>query len=90
VGWLRCSRRRCSISSDGLVDVLDSAEPSAGWDGLIAAHGPDARLYAAGGRSGPRFVVVTLAALVEEQDSCAGILQSGALAGALLMSRVRI
>lgn len=49
-----------------LVDVLDAADPSAGWDGLIGSHGATLAfmlfvvVFA-------RFAVVTLAALVEEQ-----------------------
>jgi ATP-binding cassette subfamily B multidrug efflux pump len=49
-----------------LVDVLDSAEPSAGWDGLIGAHGPMLAFMLLVVVLA-RFVVVTLAALVEEQ-----------------------
>lgn len=54
-----------------LVDVLDSAEPSAGWDGLIAAHGPTLAfmLFVV---VLARFLVVTLAALVEEQTVVPG------------------
>jgi len=54
-----------------LVDVLDAAEPSAGWDGLIAAHGPTLAfmLFVV---VLARFVVVTVAALVEEQTVVPG------------------
>ncbi|MCY0096188.1 ABC transporter ATP-binding protein [Hoeflea ulvae] len=54
-----------------LVDVLDAAEPSAGWDGLIAAHGPTLAfmLFVV---VVARFVVVTVAALVEEQTVIPG------------------
>ncbi|MDP2121586.1 MAG: ABC transporter ATP-binding protein [Hoeflea sp.] len=54
-----------------LVDVLDAAEPSAGWDGLIAAHGPTLAfmLFVV---VVARFVVVTVAALVEEQTVVPG------------------
>lgn len=54
-----------------LVDVLDTAEPSAGWDGLIAAHGPTLAFMLCVVLVG-RFVVVTLAALVEEQTVVPG------------------
>ena len=49
-----------------LVDVLDASEPAAGWDGLIAAHGPELAfmLFVV---VVARFAVVTVAALVEEQ-----------------------
>lgn len=49
-----------------LVDVLDTSQPSAGWDGLIAAHGPTLAfmLFVV---VLARFVVVSVAALVEEQ-----------------------
>lgn len=54
-----------------LVDVLDAAEPTAGWDGLIAAHGPTLAfmLFVV---VVARFVVVTVAALVEEQTVVPG------------------
>ncbi|KGF68004.1 multidrug ABC transporter ATP-binding protein [Hoeflea sp. BAL378] len=54
-----------------LVDVLDAAEPAAGWDGLIAAHGPTLAfmLFVV---VLARFVVVTVAALVEEQTVVPG------------------
>ncbi|MDP2734349.1 MAG: ABC transporter ATP-binding protein [Hoeflea sp.] len=54
-----------------LVDVLDAAEPQAGWDGLIAAHGPTLAfmLFVV---VLARFVVVTVAALVEEQTVVPG------------------
>ncbi|AKH99400.1 ABC-type multidrug transport system, ATPase and permease component [Hoeflea sp. IMCC20628] len=54
-----------------LVDVLDAAEPSAGWDGLIAAHGPTLAfmLFVV---IVARFLVVTVAALVEEQTVVPG------------------
>jgi len=54
-----------------LVDVLDAAEPTAGWDGLIAAHGPTLAfmLFVV---VLARFVVVTVAALVEEQTVVPG------------------
>jgi ATP-binding cassette subfamily B multidrug efflux pump len=54
-----------------LVDVLDTTEPSAGWDGLIAAHGPTLAFMLCVVLVG-RFVVVTLAALVEEQTVVPG------------------
>lgn len=49
-----------------IVDVLDTVEPWAGWDGLISVHGPELAfmlfvIIVA------RFVVTALAALVEEQ-----------------------
>ncbi|MEP3438260.1 MAG: ABC transporter ATP-binding protein, partial [Hoeflea sp.] len=54
-----------------LVDVLDAAEPAAGWEGLIAAHGPTLgfMLFVV---VLARFVVVTVAALVEEQTVVPG------------------
>ena len=54
-----------------LVDVLDAAEPAAGWDGLIAAHGPTLAfmLFVV---VLARFIVVTVAALVEEQTVVPG------------------
>ncbi len=54
-----------------LVDVLDTTEPSAGWDGLIATHGPTLAFMLCVVLVG-RFVVVTLAALVEEQTVVPG------------------
>ena len=54
-----------------LVDVLDAAEPAAGWDGLIAAHGP-ALAFMLFVVVLARFVVVTIAALVEEQTVVPG------------------
>lgn len=54
-----------------LVDVLDAADPSAGWDGLIAEHGQILAfmLFVV---ILARFVVVTVAALVEEQTVVPG------------------
>jgi len=54
-----------------LVDVLDAAEPSAGWDGLIASHGSTLAfmLFVV---IVARFLVVTVAALVEEQTVVPG------------------
>lgn len=54
-----------------LVDVLDAAEPSAGWDGLIASHGTTLAfmLFVV---IVARFLVVTIAALVEEQTVVPG------------------
>jgi len=54
-----------------LVDVLDAADPTAGWDGLIAAHGTTLgfMLFVV---VLARFAVVTIAALVEEQTVVPG------------------
>ncbi|MCY0148030.1 ABC transporter ATP-binding protein/permease [Hoeflea sp. G2-23] len=54
-----------------LVDVLDAADPSTGWEGLIGAHGPTLAfmLFVV---VLARFVVVTVAALVEEQTVVPG------------------
>ncbi|MDF1609699.1 ABC transporter ATP-binding protein [Hoeflea sp. YIM 152468] len=54
-----------------LVDVLDAADPDAGWDGLIASHGQTLAfmLFVV---VLARFVVVTVAALVEEQTVVPG------------------
>lgn len=54
-----------------LVDVLDAADPSAGWDGLIAEHGSTLAFMLVVVILA-RFVVVTIAALVEEQTVIPG------------------
>jgi ATP-binding cassette, subfamily B, multidrug efflux pump len=54
-----------------IVDLLDTVERGSGWDGLLAAHGPELAfmlfvIVVA------RFVVTALAALVEEQTVVPG------------------
>ncbi|WP_110034109.1 ABC transporter ATP-binding protein [Hoeflea marina] len=54
-----------------LVDVLDNAVPAAGWHGLIGDHGP-ALAFMLFVVILARFLVTTLAALVEEQTVVPG------------------
>ena len=56
-----------------LVDVLDTVKPEAGWNGLIAANGPEL-LFMLLTVMVFRFVAVSLAALVEEQSIITGFL----------------
>ncbi|OCW59129.1 ABC transporter ATP-binding protein [Hoeflea olei] len=56
-----------------LVDVLDQSDPAAGWEGLIAGHGPTLAFMLFVVLLG-RFLVVTVAALVEEQTVVPGFL----------------
>ncbi|MQW72780.1 ATP-binding cassette domain-containing protein [Sinorhizobium medicae] len=56
-----------------LVDVLDMVRPEDGWNGLIAAHGPEL-LFMLLTVLVFRFLAVTLAALVEEQSIITGFL----------------
>ncbi len=54
-----------------LVDVLDSADPAAGWSGLVTQHG-GTLVFMLFVVLVARFVVVSLSALVEEQTVVPG------------------
>ena len=54
-----------------LVDVLDSAEPAGGWDGLIGNNGGELMIMLLVITVG-RFLIVSAAALVEEQTVVPG------------------